>query len=244
MDLSDGIAKMDLSDGIAKMDLSDGIAKMDLSPGIATMDLSDGIAKMDLSDGIAKMDLSDGIAKMDLSPGIANMDLSPNIAKMDLSPGIAKMDLSPGIATMDLSPNIAKMDLSPGIATMTLNFSPIEFPKQPVSVTLKPSLYNSLKLSDGIVRNYQLSGVYDGKNVTLTDKTNHQMYTLLGKEYRYKINDVVVFTFPNPTTGQDSKVNVKILTTDFKFDKNFNAIWTYKAVLLPPPAENYEVGVL
>ena len=185
-----------------------------------TTTFESGIANITLPpENIANMTLPpENIANMDLSSGIANMTLPPeNIANMNLS-GIANMDLS-GIANMDLSSNIATMNLFQTIGTT---------PPPKVILDANKTLLTLKNNGDGI--NYTLNGVYNGKDITLIDE--QKIYSFFGansEEKLYKPNVFVNFTFTDPTTKQDYKVQLRIISSSIEFDSNINSFVKFRA---------------
>ena len=117
-----------------------------------------------------------------------------------------------------------------------------------IEIPVAPSVYTSLKLNDGIIKSandgmskqYTLSGTYDGKSVTLVDKKNIAYFN--NPQYEYKVNEIAEFTFTNPISNQDSKVNLKITKSNMTFDSNFNMKYTFNSILSPPVSENY-IGI-
>ena len=129
-----------------------------------------------------------------------------------------------------------------------------------VEIPVAPSVYTSLKLTDGIINSFLnefrsqtwvINGTYDGKNVTLSDKKNIAEFSYnfdTGKtiyyDYIYKINEIVEFSFTNPVSKQESKVNLKITKINVNVNENYDFIRTFNAILSPPITENYEyIGV-
>ena len=115
-----------------------------------------------------------------------------------------------------------------------------------IEIPVAPSVYTSLKLNDGIielnndgiVKQYTLLGTYDGKSVTLVDEKNKTFFN--NPEYVYKVNEIAEFTFTNPISNQDSKVNLKITKVNMDVGSNFNLYYTFNSILSPPVAENYQ----
>ena len=101
-------------------------------------------------------------------------------------------------------------------------------------------------MTDGIIqtesdfssKTYTTTGIYDGKRVKLIDKKNITYFN--NPQYIYKINDIVEFTFTNPTSNEDSKVYLKITKIDVDFS-NLSINYIFNAILAPPPtSENYQ----
>jgi len=101
-------------------------------------------------------------------------------------------------------------------------------------IALLRIIYNNAKF--GV---YTLYGTYDGKPVTLLYNTRPVKY-FDGSVYVYKVNEIAEFTFTNPISNEDSKVNLKITNVNSSYDSNLNNNYTFNSILSPPVAENYQ----
>ena len=117
-----------------------------------------------------------------------------------------------------------------------------------VEIPVLPSVYTVLKLNDGIIKSVNdgmskqstLTGTYEGKSVTLVDKKNMAFFN--NPQYVYKVNEIAEFTFTNPISNQNDKVNLKITKVNLNIDTNLNFNYTFDSILVPPTTENY-IGV-
>ena len=270
MDLSPGIAKMDLSSGIANMDLSNGIANMDLSPGIASMNLFQTFGtttpppptQKPILDAIKSLLTlkNDGNGTNYTLNGVYDGKDVELIDKnriddylLDKPKYVYKTNEIVEFTFTNTAINqdykIKLRILNSSLEYGAYLVSSVKFmATTAVEIPVAPSVYTSLKLNDGIIKvnndgvskQYTLLGTYDDKSVTLLDKNDNHIAYFDNPVYVYKVNEIAEFTFTNPISNQDSKVNLKITKANTTFDSNFNMNYTFNSILSPPVAENYQ----